>query len=70
MAETRELRRYGQWAGSEQGQPEDVTKCIEEVWPSARRGGWISYQCNRKRGHGPDGLYCKQHAKEKEQHGR
>ncbi len=20
------------------------------------------YQCSRKKGHGPDGLYCKQHA--------
>lgn len=24
---------------------------------------FYSYQCCRKPGHGPDGLYCKQHAK-------
>lgn len=53
-------RRYGQWAGRSKGTREDPTKCIAEVWPSS---GWIPYQCTRKRGHGPDGLYCKQHAK-------
>ena len=38
---------------------EDVSLCIEEV---AGRESWPSYrQCTRKRGHGPDGLYCKQH---------
>lgn len=25
---------------------------------------WNSYQCKRKNGHGPEGLYCKQHAPE------
>jgi hypothetical protein len=53
--------RYGVWAGCPQGQAEDLTRCIEEVWPTD--GSWIPYQCSRKRGHGPDGLYCKQHAK-------
>lgn len=51
-------RVYGQWAGNERGTPEDTTRCIEEVRPM-----WVSYQCTRKRGHGPNGLYCKQHAK-------
>ena len=55
-------RRYGQWVGNPKGRRQDPTKCIEEVWPS--NGGWIPYQCTRKRGHGPDGLYCKQHAKQ------
>ena len=54
-------RRYGQWFGSPKGTREDPTKCIQVVWPSY---GWLSYQCTRKRGHGPDGLYCKQHAKQ------
>lgn len=54
-------RRYGEWAGDPQGRPEDETRCIEEVWP--REIGWIAYQCTRKRGYGPGGLYCKQHAK-------
>jgi len=54
-------RRYGVWRGCPQGQAEDPTRCIEQVWPSD--GTWIPHQCSRKRGHGPDGLYCKQHAK-------
>ena len=54
-------RRYGVWGGNPKGMPEDATSCIEEVWPSG--ACWIPYQCTRKRGHGPDGLYCKQHAK-------
>jgi len=51
-------RRYGAWGGCPMGHREDLTCCIEEVW---RTG--IPHQCSRKRGHGPDGLYCKQHAK-------
>jgi len=53
--------RYGAWAGNPKGTLEDKTLCIIEVWPKS--GTWIPYQCTRKRGHGPDGLYCKQHAK-------
>jgi hypothetical protein len=53
--------RYGLWSGRPQGQAQDPYRCIEEVWPTG--GNWIPYQCCRKRGHGPDGLYCKQHAK-------
>ena len=37
---------------------EDFSRCIEEVWET---GAWTQYQCSRKRGHGPNGLYCKQH---------
>lgn len=33
--------------------------CAYEVW----RDMWQPHQCNRKNGHGPDGLYCKQHGK-------
>jgi hypothetical protein len=54
-------RRYGDWAGNPKGVLEDKTKCIKEVWPTS---GYIPYQCNRKRGHGAKGLFCKQHAKE------
>jgi hypothetical protein len=53
--------RYGVWNGCPQGQSQDPYRCIEEVWPTD--GSWIPYQCCRKRGHGPNGLYCKQHAK-------
>lgn len=52
-------RRYGQWAGNEVGRPEDKSRCIKEVYSD----GYISFQCSRKRGHGEDRLYCKQHAK-------
>jgi len=58
------MRVYDQSALNPKGTPEDETRCIEEVWTYE---GWHSHQCNRKRGHGPDGLYCKQHAKK---HGR
>lgn len=37
---------------------EDTSRCISEVWGL----GWGSHQCTRKRGNGPDGLYCTQHA--------
>uniref|UniRef100_A0A6M3JC16 Uncharacterized protein n=1 Tax=viral metagenome TaxID=1070528 RepID=A0A6M3JC16_9ZZZZ len=53
-----EPRIYGQWAGNEKGVPENIRRCIEEVCNQ-----YIFYQCKRLRGHGPDGLYCKQHAK-------
>lgn len=52
-------RRYGVWAGEPKGRPEDPSQCIEEIWDNFTHG----YQCSRKRGHGPDGLFCKQHAK-------
>lgn len=39
--------------------PEDPSRCIVEVWGNDR---WpSSHQCVRKRGHGPGGVYCKQH---------
>ena len=35
--------------------------CIADALPA---DVWAEpYQCSRKRGHGRDGLYCKQHAK-------
>lgn len=55
-------RRYGVWNGCPMGKPENPIQCIKEVWPSGSYG-WVPHQCSRKRGHGPDGLYCKQHAK-------
>ena len=55
-------RVYGEWAGNPKGVREDVTRCVREVFPGSG-GGWIPYQCQRKRGYGPDGLYCKQHAR-------
>ena len=53
------IRIYGSWGGNPNGTKEDVTKCIENVIGNER--GAISHQCDRKRGHGEGGLYCKQH---------
>ncbi len=55
------MRRYAKrsWRRPE-GYPEDTALCIAEVMDS-----WSNNfnQCARKRGHGPDGLYCRQHGK-------
>lgn len=58
-----EPRIYSKWGGNPRGTAENVMHCIEAVYPP---GNWYSVQCSRKRGHGPDGLYCKQHGKRKE----
>jgi hypothetical protein len=50
--------RYNRWAGNPKGRVYKEGWCAHEVW-----GGMLSYQCSRKNGYGPDGLYCKQHAK-------
>jgi len=54
-------RRYNVWAGNPKGYPEVRSDCIEEVASSWGFHGFV--QCSRKRGYGPDGLYCRQHAK-------
>lgn len=51
-------RIYNKWAGNPKGTPENPTRCVKQVWQ-----GGLGCQCERKRGHDPDGLYCKQHAK-------
>ena len=58
-------KRYGQWSGNPKGLPEDETKCVEEIIDT---GGFLFKQCSRKRGHGPKGLYCKQHGKMREKY--
>lgn len=55
-------KRYGVWAGNPKGTPENPAKCCEEVWPTGR--SMIPYQCPRPRGHGKDGAYCSQHARD------
>lgn len=52
-------RRYGTWAGEPNGRVEDTRRCIEAV---RRSHTIVSGQCSRKRGHGPNGEFCKQHA--------
>ena len=40
---------------------EDATRCF---WAVREPPHYVhEYQCRRKRGHGPDGLFCKQHAR-------
>ncbi|MBI9081619.1 MAG: hypothetical protein JEY79_18005 [Pseudodesulfovibrio sp.] len=56
----REPRTYGDWNVKE-GQE----RCIEDVYHKINDFRGTRQQCSRKRGHGPDGLYCKQHAKAK-----
>lgn len=54
--------RYGVWAGNPKGWSYVEDRCAYSV--STDR--WYSVQCSRKLGHGPGGLYCKQHAKKVE----
>jgi len=51
--------RYGQWSGNEQGHHHYSEQC---AWP-VTQASQITCQCNRAPGHGPEGLYCKQHAR-------
>lgn len=57
MTHNLQYRFYGWGTSRKKYDPE---KCCKEV---RDRAGWRSHQCNRKRGHGPKGLYCKTHAK-------
>lgn len=56
--------RYGDGSYSGRRGP-DYARCADEV-----PVGWFSRQCSRKRGYGPDGAYCKQHAKSVERQRR
>jgi hypothetical protein len=50
---------YGAWTGFPKGHAPDYSRCCVEIWSSER---WSrASQCSKKRGHGPDGAYCKQH---------
>ncbi len=53
-------RYYGKWGGNPRGARENKDHCIAECYENWTRR---FYQCTRKRGHGPNGDYCKQHAK-------
>ena len=58
MTEHKHKLTYGQWAGNPKGDPANLTRCAEEVFV-----GLIPAQCSRKCGHGPNWVYCKNHAK-------
>lgn len=53
------MRRYNRWGGNPKGTPENAEHCVASV-----SSGWHSYQCCRKRGKGPGGLYCGIHARQ------
>lgn len=58
MADTIPGRRYGRWAGNAHGVPENVMRCVAQVWLARH----IQEQCARRRGFGPSGDLCRQHA--------
>lgn len=58
-----EKRIYDKSTLNPKGTPENPLLCIDEVMGGT---GWHLNQCSRKRGHGIDGLYCKQHARKHE----
>lgn len=60
------LYKYGCWAGNPRSLQYVEGRCACEV---AYRGGWRWCQCSRHNGHGPGGLYCKQHAKQLQKRG-
>jgi hypothetical protein len=49
-------KRYGVWAENPEGHAYKPDKCAKEVW--------MNFQCPEDNGHGKDGLFCKQHAKQ------
>jgi len=50
--------RYNIWGGNPNGHSFKEGKCAYEIMSN-----YLTYQCSRSDGHGPDCLYCKQHAK-------
>jgi len=62
----KELRIYDQNPSNPKGTPEDTTRCVKSIWNGLSLCWW-SRQCKRKRGHGKNGEYCKQHAKENDE---
>ncbi len=58
------LRTYGY---RDEMKKEDVTRCIAKVWSGTsniEKSVLGPQQCTRKKGFGPDKIYCKQHAKQ------
>jgi hypothetical protein len=56
-----DMRVYGHWAGNPSGTKENPANCIAVVADGGR--SCLTHQCQRRRGYGKDGLFCKQHAK-------
>ncbi|MEM5810157.1 MAG: hypothetical protein QW156_04695 [Candidatus Aenigmatarchaeota archaeon] len=53
--------KYEDWAGNPNGVPYKEGRCVYAIFK-----GVTEFQCQRKNGFGPDGLYCRQHAKKLE----
>lgn len=63
METTSNERRYG--VGGDNGHiPENKRCCVQPIVQTGR-ATLVTLQCNRARGHGPNGLYCETHAKGK-----
>jgi hypothetical protein len=56
------MRRYGVWAGLPNGMKEDINRCVVEVPYGGR--SMLFHQCVRRRGKGPDGLFCTLHTRQ------
>ncbi len=50
---------YGQWAGNPKGHSYKRGYCAYHVFPPLG----MHHQCMRKKGYGPNMLYCRQHTK-------
>lgn len=64
MHEHRE--RYGRWSGNEKGVTANKKNCAAEVFDQK---SMIPRQCAKRGGHGPNLVYCKQHAKKFDRRG-
>lgn len=53
--------KYNVWAGNPKGSKFNPARCAYEVHASGRSA--LFYQCSKRPGKGPDGLYCGTHAK-------
>lgn len=51
-------QRYGAWAGNPLGLNADPSRCAAVV---SSKHNYVTHQCTRKRGYGPEQAYCKIH---------
>lgn len=58
---------YGITSDHPEGTPYLPNWCAEEIWFPVGSPDEDLMQCSRRNGHGPKGLYCKQHAKRYEE---
>lgn len=56
-------KRYGVWSGNPKGTAEDMARCTATVGGKSLWGPADARQCQRKRGFGPEGAFCRQHGR-------